>query len=63
MTGFTRAGDVPSRDIPELFHRFVATGDMAVLAPVLHHGRVDLLTTARLFAKLGADFAPSENPI
>jgi uncharacterized protein YprB with RNaseH-like and TPR domain len=54
VTGLTRAGDVPSREVPELFHRFVATGDAALLAPVLHHGRVDLLTTARLFARLGA---------
>jgi uncharacterized protein YprB with RNaseH-like and TPR domain len=52
VVGFTRTGDVPSRDIPELFHRFVATGDAACLRPVLHHGRVDLLTTARLFAAL-----------
>jgi uncharacterized protein YprB with RNaseH-like and TPR domain len=54
VTGLTRAGDVPSREVPELLHRFVATGDAALLAPVLHHGRVDLLTTARLFARLGA---------
>lgn len=53
VTGFTRAGDVPSRDIPEIFHRFIATGDASLLKPVLHHGRVDLLTTARLFAVLG----------
>ncbi|MFN8178153.1 MAG: ribonuclease H-like domain-containing protein [bacterium] len=54
VIGLSRAGDVPSRDIPELFHRFVATGDASLLRPVLHHGRVDLLTTARLFAALGS---------
>jgi hypothetical protein len=58
VIGLTRAGDVPSRDIPELFHRFVATGDASLLRPVLHHGRVDLLTTARLFATLGTAFLP-----
>jgi hypothetical protein len=61
VTGLTRAGDVASRDVPELFHRFVATGDAALLAPVLHHGRVDLLTTARLFARL-AEPAPEACP-
>ena len=54
VVGFTRTGDVPSREIPELFHRFIATGEPSTLAPVLHHGRVDLLTTARLFARLAA---------
>jgi uncharacterized protein YprB with RNaseH-like and TPR domain len=50
VVGISRSGDVPSREIPALFHRFVATGNLAELRPVLHHGRVDLLTTARLFS-------------
>ncbi len=54
VVGFTRVGDVPSHEVPERFHRFIATRDPAQLAPVLHHGRVDLLTTARLFARLAA---------
>ncbi len=54
VVGLHRAGDVASREIPELFHRFVRTRDLAALRPVLHHGRVDLLTTARLFAVAGS---------
>lgn len=54
VVGFTRVGDVPSHEVPERFHRFIATRDPAQLAPVMHHGRVDLLTTARLFARLAA---------
>jgi hypothetical protein len=46
-----------------MFHRFVATGDAALLRPVLHHGRMDLLTTARLFADLAARVCwDSEHP-
>jgi uncharacterized protein YprB with RNaseH-like and TPR domain len=52
VTGLARTGDVASREVPALFHRFVATGDPARLQPLLHHGRVDLLTTLRLFAAL-----------
>ena len=61
VVGFTRVGDVPSAEIPALFHRFVRTGDMAELRPVLHHGRVDLLTTAGLFAA-AARLAAAEAP-
>jgi uncharacterized protein YprB with RNaseH-like and TPR domain len=52
VVGIFRAADVPSRDIPAVYHAFAATGEARLLAPVLHHSRVDLLTTARLFAEL-----------
>lgn len=60
VVGFTRSGDVPSHEVPDRFHRFIATGDAAHLLPVLHHGRVDLLTTARLFARLAFPPRPDE---
>jgi len=52
VIGITRAGDVPSAEIPAAYHAFAATGAPDALRPILHHGRVDLLTTARLFAEL-----------
>lgn len=58
VTLLSRQGDVPSADIPGLYHDFAASGDPEELEPVLHHGRVDVLTTLRLFAKLAADPPP-----
>jgi len=55
ITFLTRQGDVPSAEIPAVYHDFAASGDPDSLAPVLHHGRVDVITTARLFACLAAD--------
>jgi uncharacterized protein YprB with RNaseH-like and TPR domain len=52
VTRLVRSGDVPSAEIPGIYHDFAASGDPAELEPVLHHGRVDLLTTARLLARL-----------
>lgn len=52
IVGVHRRGDVPSAQVPEVYHRFVARGATGELLPVLHHSRVDLLTTARLFAVL-----------
>lgn len=54
VVGIFRSGDVPSREIPAVYHEFAATGNPYALRPVLHHSRVDLLTTARLFAELTA---------
>ncbi len=55
ITGLHRTGDIPSSEIPAVYHEFVATRDAEALRPVLHHARVDVLTTARLFAELAAD--------
>lgn len=52
VVGIYRTGDVPSHEIPAVYHAFAATGDARALVPVLHHSRVDLLTTARLFIEL-----------
>jgi len=52
VIGITRTGDVPSAEIPAAYHAFTANPDPDALRPILHHGRVDLLTTARLFAEL-----------
>jgi uncharacterized protein YprB with RNaseH-like and TPR domain len=52
IVGIFRTGDVPSSEVPDVYHRFAANGRPATIAPVLHHSRVDLLTTARLFAEL-----------
>ncbi|MCA9752000.1 MAG: ribonuclease H-like domain-containing protein [Gemmatimonadetes bacterium] len=55
VTRLTRQGDIPSAEIPAVYHDFAATGDVTRLEPILHHGRVDVITTLRLFTALAAD--------
>ncbi len=44
VLGFERRGDVAGSAIPELYHRAVAEGNPQLLAPVLYHNQVDLLS-------------------
>jgi uncharacterized protein YprB with RNaseH-like and TPR domain len=44
VLGVERVGDVPSSAIPDLYHRAVAEEDLQLLAPVLYHNQVDLLS-------------------
>ena len=50
----TRIGDVPSGDVPELFHHFCRTGNARPLRPVLEHNRIDLVSCAELYLRLTA---------
>lgn len=49
LLDFRREGDIPGYLIPETYHRFVKTGDIALVQPILEHNRLDLLAMARLF--------------
>lgn len=46
-----RVGDVPGFEIPARYFDFVRRGDWAVLEPVLHHNRLDLLSLAGVTAR------------
>ncbi|MEW6252175.1 MAG: ribonuclease H-like domain-containing protein [Planctomycetota bacterium] len=52
VLGRTRRGDVPSRDVPDLFHLFFRTGNPAPLQPVLEHNRLDLVAATELLIRL-----------
>ncbi|MAF27176.1 MAG: hypothetical protein CME07_04855 [Gemmatimonadetes bacterium] len=52
VTGLHRAGDIPGDEIPAVYHEYVRTGDAELLVPVLHHGRLDVVTTLRLLTNL-----------
>jgi uncharacterized protein YprB with RNaseH-like and TPR domain len=47
-----RSDDVPGFEVPALYFRFIRSGDGALLAPVLEHNRLDLLTVAALLSRL-----------
>ncbi len=45
-----RQGDLPSAEIPRTYHEFVATGDARLMAAIVQHNALDLLTLAELLA-------------
>jgi uncharacterized protein YprB with RNaseH-like and TPR domain len=47
-----RVGDIPSRDVPDLFHHFMRTGNAGPLRPVLEHNRLDLASATELLLRL-----------
>jgi uncharacterized protein YprB with RNaseH-like and TPR domain len=48
VLGLERVGDVPGREIAELYHRAVAEEQLDLLAPILQHNLLDLLSLACL---------------
>jgi len=52
ILGRHRVGDVPSRDVPDLFHHFIRTGNAAPLRPVIEHNQSDLVSVTELLAHL-----------
>lgn len=48
VLGRARQGDVPGREIPQLYRRSVETGDVGPLAPVFRHNALDLLAMVEL---------------
>lgn len=57
---YHRVGDVPSRDVPDLLHHFVATGNARPVQPVLTHNVRDLVTAYALLLRLAERQALSE---
>jgi uncharacterized protein YprB with RNaseH-like and TPR domain len=47
-----RVGDIPSSEIPQLYHDFVRTGDPYLLVRVFHHNMLDLITMSELLVEL-----------
>jgi uncharacterized protein YprB with RNaseH-like and TPR domain len=52
VLGTRRAGDVAGSEIPARYFQFVRSGDARLLAAVLEHNRLDLLSLAGLTARL-----------
>ncbi|MGE0134762.1 MAG: ribonuclease H-like domain-containing protein [Dehalococcoidia bacterium] len=47
-------GEVSGADVPGWYFRFLRTGDTRMLAPIVEHNAVDVLSLAGLLARLGA---------
>jgi len=54
-----RVGDIPGSEIPDAYHRFVATGDARQVADILHHNLLDLLTMAQLVVAILTGCGPT----
>lgn len=57
-----RVGDIPSSEIPQAYHRFVADGDARRLKSILHHNLLDLLTMGQLVCLLLTGQQPEPCP-
>lgn len=60
LCGRTRVDDVPGSEIPRAYHEFVKThartgAGAHVMAPILHHNALDILTTAELLCLAGEE--------
>ena len=53
-----RSGDVPSEEVPGLYHDFVRHGDPYRLVPVFHHNLLDVITMAEILRALCAEPDP-----
>ena len=66
ILGVTRASDVPSALIPELYFRYLRDNDVRPLLPVLAHNETDIVSLLALLIHLGSlldadhDFGPPE---
>lgn len=47
-----RSGDVPSEEVPGLYHDFVRRGDPYRLIPVFHHNLLDVITMHEILRAL-----------
>lgn len=54
LCGRRRSGDIPGRDIPEAYRRYVATGRIDEMQAILHHNALDLVTLLELAMRLAA---------
>jgi uncharacterized protein YprB with RNaseH-like and TPR domain len=52
ICGRRRIGDIAGAEIPQLYHDFVRTGEWDLLAPILFHNALDLLTMAELAGRV-----------
>ncbi|MEO6463034.1 MAG: ribonuclease H-like domain-containing protein [Candidatus Eisenbacteria bacterium] len=55
-----RSGDVPSDEVPGLYHDFVKYGGAHRLVPVFHHNLLDVITMDELLRELVQDPLPPE---
>ena len=56
-----RSGDVPSDEVPGVYHDFVRNGDPYRLIPVFHHNMLDVITMVEILRMLCAPERPARS--
>ncbi len=51
ICGRRRTGDLPGAQVPAAYHAFVERGDARLLAPILRHNVLDLVTVAQILTE------------
>ena len=62
ILGVERELDVPSHEIPDIYFRYLRTGDARELVPVVAHNRVDMVSMAALLARACDSFSDWRSP-
>ena len=62
ILGVERELDVPSHEIPEIYFRYLRTGDARELVPVVAHNRVDMVSMAALLVTACDAFSDWRSP-
>lgn len=57
VLGYRRVDDIPGKDVPALFFRFLEEKDLSILNNVLEHNRQDIYSLLRLIVRIGRVFA------
>ncbi|MGD0154214.1 MAG: ribonuclease H-like domain-containing protein [Thermacetogeniaceae bacterium] len=58
LLGIERDHDVLSALVPEFYETYLRTGNPGPLVPILEHNKQDLISLARMFFKLSAEWRP-----
>jgi len=61
ILGFAREGDIPGWEIPERYFRWLRSRRPHLMADVLHHNRLDIISMAALARHLSDIFTEKEN--
>ena len=56
-----RTGDIPSEEVPGLYHDFVRNGDPYRLVPVFHHNMLDVITMVEILRVLCSPGKPRKD--
>ena len=62
ILGVERELDVPSHEIPDIYFRYLRTGDARELVPVVAHNRTDMVSMAALLARACDAFGDWRSP-
>jgi len=58
LLGIKREEDVPSSMVPEFYQKYLKTGNIGPLIPIVEHNRLDVITLAKILSELYKEVDP-----